>query len=200
MTEKIELKIIGISYSQIRSGAYALILAEVNGSQHIPIVIGASEAQSIAIKLEGINMPRPLTHDLFTSMSQAFGITLKEVYIYKFEDGIFSSELVFNDGEREITIDSRTSDAIAIALRTKSPIYTTQDIINETGFTMESSGNNIYSLEKNVSNASDKQPKIENFAIEELELMLNKHIELEEYEEAAEISKIIKQKKENSKH
>ena len=88
MENKVKLKIVGISYSQIRSGAYALILAEENGQYHIPIVIGASEAQSIAIKMEKINMPRPLTHDLITNISQAFGIKLTEIFIYKFEDGI----------------------------------------------------------------------------------------------------------------
>ena len=196
--EKIKLKVIGISYSQIRSGAYALILAEENGTYHIPIVIGASEAQSIAIVMEHINMPRPLTHDLIVSLNKAFGIRLIEVFIYKFEDGIFSSELTFDDGSRQIVIDSRTSDAIAIAMRTNAPIYTTRKIIDETGFIMEISNNNTFSLGNKSDNSSEYKINIENLAIEELEKILNKHIEQEEYEEAAKISKIINQKKQNS--
>ena len=194
MENKVKLKIVGISYSQIRSGAYALILAEENGQYHIPIVIGASEAQSIAIKMEKINMPRPLTHDLITNISQAFGIKLTEIFIYKFEDGIFYSELTFNGGDRQIVIDARTSDAVALAIRTKAPIFTTREIIDETGFIMEVTGENSYSLEKDTKH--DNEIKLENLAIEELERMLNKHIDLEEYEQAAHISKIIKQKKE----
>ncbi len=194
MENKVKLKIVGISYSQIRSGAYALILAEENGLYHIPIVIGASEAQSIAIKMEKINMPRPLTHDLITNISQAFGIKLTEIFIYKFEDGIFYSELTFNGGDRQIVIDARTSDAVALAIRTKAPIFTTREIIDETGFIMEVTGENSYSLEKDSKH--DNEIKLENLAIEELERMLNKHIDLEEYEQAAHISKIIKQKKE----
>lgn len=192
--EKIKLTVVGISYSQIRSGAYALILAEENGSYHIPIVIGASEAQSIAIKMEQINMPRPMTHDLVVSITKAFGIKLTEVFIYKFEDGIFSSELTFKDEERQIVIDSRTSDAIAIAMRTRAPIYTTREIIDETGFLLEVSGENSFSLEKD-SDKGKGSIKIENLTIGELEKMLNRHIEMEEYEEAAKISEIIKNKK-----
>ena len=194
MENKVKLKIVGISYSQIRSAAYASILAEENGQYHIPIVIGASEAQSIAIKMEKINMPRPLTHDLITNISQAFGIKLTEIFIYKFEDGIFYSELTFNGGDRQIVIDARTSDAVALAIRTKAPIFTTREIIDETGFIMEVTGENSYSLEKDTKH--DNEIKLENLAIEELERMLNKHIDLEEYEQAAHISKIIKQKKE----
>ena len=127
--DKVKLKIVGISYSQIQSGAYALILAEEIGQHHIPIVIGASEAQSIAISMERISMPRPLTHDLIINISTAFGIELKEVYINKFEDGVFYSELTLEDCSRQIIVDSRTSDAIAIAIRSKAPIYTTHKII-----------------------------------------------------------------------
>ena len=137
--DKIRLKVLGISYSQIQSGAYALILAQADGPYRIPVVIGASEAQSIAIRMENIIPPRPMTHDLFVSFAHAFGVELKEVLIYKFEDGIFSSELTFTDGERQVVIDSRTSDAIGIAMRTKAPIYTTREILDETGFIMEES-------------------------------------------------------------
>ena len=195
MANKVKLKIVGISYSQIRSGAYALILAEEDGLYHIPVVIGASEAQSIAIKMEHITMPRPLTHDLIVSITKAFGIALKEVFIYKFEDGIFSSELTFEDEDRQIVIDSRTSDAIAIALRTKTPIYTTREIIDETGFILEVSSEKTILERESDNDNSGNEIKLENLAIEELEKMLHRHIELEQYEEAAKINKIIKNKK-----
>lgn len=197
MSDKVKLKIVGISQSQIKTGAYALILAEQNGPYHIPIVIGASEAQSIAIIMENIRLPRPLTHDLTVSITNAFGIILEKVFIYKFEDGIFSSELTFKDDDRQIVIDSRTSDAIALALRTKAPIYTTQDIINETGFKLQLTEQQSYKIDTLDQNISNKI-KLENLAIEELERILNKHIELEEYEEAAKVSKIINSKKNNN--
>ena len=111
-----------LANSQVQSGAYALILAEENGPRRIPIIVGTAEAQSIAIALEHIVPPRPLTHDLFATFAQAFNVILKEVYIYKFEDGVFYSELEFSDGERSIKLDSRTSDAIAIALRVNCDI------------------------------------------------------------------------------
>ena len=132
--DRIRLKVMGLSYSQIQTGAYALILAQVGGPYRIPVVIGAAEAQSIAIKMESITPPRPMTHDIFVSFAHAFGVKLIEVFIYRFEDGIFSSEMTFSDGDRTISIDSRTSDAIAIAMRTGAPIFTTPEILNETGF------------------------------------------------------------------
>ena len=123
---RIQLRVLGLSYKEIQQGAYALILAEVDGPHYIPIVIGTAEAQSVAMRLENIAPPRPITHDLFASFAHAFGVQLKEVFISRFEDGIFISELTFSteDG-REVVLDARTSDAIAIAMRTGSPIYTT---------------------------------------------------------------------------
>lgn len=191
MEEKVRLKIVGISYGQIQTGAYALILAEEDGKYHIPVVIGATEAQAIAAKMERINMPRPLTHDLTVNITNAFGIKLKRVFIYKFENGIFSSELTLDDGNRQIVVDSRTSDAIALAIRTNSPIYTTRAIINETGFILEAKGENKFSLEKN-RNSNNIVIKLEDLPIEELNRKLHYHIEREEYEEAAIINKIIK--------
>ncbi len=188
----VKLKVLGLSYSQIQSGAYALILAQTDGPYRIPVVIGAAEAQSIAIKLENIVPPRPMTHDLFGSFTQAFGIHLQKVFIYKFEDGIFSSEMTFTDGERQVTLDSRTSDAIAIAMRTKAPIYTTREILLEAGFIINDSGHDATDYD-----ATDEfsHPKLENYAIEELEATLAKLIEAEEYEEAARVRNIINSKK-----
>lgn len=195
--DKIRLKVVGLTYSQIQSGAYALILGEVEGKHRVPVVIGAPEAQSIALELEGIIPPRPLTHDLFESFVHAFGIKLLQVYIYKFEDGIFFSELTFSDGERQIVLDSRTSDAIAIAIRTKSPIYTNHEILTTTGFVVETDDTTLHAGndDKSIDNS---EPKLENYAIEELESMLAKYIDNEEYEEAAKIQGIINAKKDKN--
>lgn len=197
---RVRLKVLGLSYSQIRTGAYALILAQVGGIYRIPVVIGAAEAQSIAMKMEGINPPRPLTHDIFVSFAHAFGVKLTEVFIYRFEDGIFYSELTFSDGERTVNIDSRTSDAIAIAMRTGAPIYTTEEILEATGFELEISSDNPLSDEETVRSSDDidtasESPRLENYAVEELEKTLAKLIDSENYEEAARVAEIIKQKR-----
>jgi len=135
--KKIKLRVQGLTNSQVQSGAYALILSEEDGNRRIPVIVGTPEAQSIAIALEYITPPRPLTHDLFVSFATAFDIKLKEVYIYKFEEGIFYSELLFTDGKREVPVDSRTSDAIAIALRAKCDIYVSESIMIEAGVVLD---------------------------------------------------------------
>ena len=211
MNERIRLKVLGLSYSQIQSGAYALILAQIGGPHRIPVVIGAAEAQSIALRMESITPPRPMTHDLFVSFAHAFGVKLKEVFIYRFEDGIFSSELTFTDGERTVKIDSRTSDAISIAMRTGSPIFTTREIIEETGFLMEQQSEDADDDEAaaagapeyveddttNDANMSDG-PKLENYTVEELERTLARLIKQENYEDAARVNEILKRKKNKS--
>ena len=201
MENRVRLKILGISYSQLQQGVYALILAEMKGPRRIPVVIGAAEAQSIAIKLEGIIPPRPMTHDLFVSFAHAFGVTLREVFIYKFEDGIFSSELTFSDGNRQVVLDSRTSDAIAIAIRYKAPIFTTQEILDETSFVLEEQEQTDSETDDSEADSEiteqlfSRQPRIENFTIEELERTLAELIDREEYEEAARVSAILDRKK-----
>ncbi|WP_290395533.1 bifunctional nuclease domain-containing protein [uncultured Duncaniella sp.] len=196
--DRIRLKVMGLSYSQIQTGAYALILAQVGGPYRIPVVIGAAEAQSIAIKMESIIPPRPMTHDIFVSFAHAFGVKLVEVFIYRFEDGIFSSEMTFSDGERTITIDSRTSDAIAIAMRTGAPIFTTPEILDETGFEMEIKEEDEDSGLEPMDEDGIREPKLENYAIEELEKTLQKLIDNEEYEEAARVAEILKRKRDES--
>lgn len=129
MSHKIKLSILGISFSQVQAGAYALIFSEEKGIRRLPIVIGTPEAQSIAIVMEGITPPRPLTHDLICSIWKEVHIVLKEVVIYKFEEGAFFSELLIEQNGTEYRIDSRTSDAVALAIRTHSPIYTTEEIM-----------------------------------------------------------------------
>jgi bifunctional DNase/RNase len=199
MEDRIQLRVMGISYSQTQSGAYALILAQAGGPVRIPVVIGASEAQSIAMRMEGITPPRPLTHDLMANMTRAFGIALKEVFIYKFEDGVFSSEMKFIDMDREVTLDSRTSDAIALAMRVGAPIFTTREIMEETGFVLEETSEGVIgSSDKNETagvSQSPRMPDAEEFSIEQLEATLSQLIEREEYEEASRISEILKRKR-----
>lgn len=129
MTNKVKLSILGISFSQVQAGAYALIFAEENGIRRLPIVIGTPEAQSIALVMENMTPPRPLAHDLIYNIFESLSIELLEVFIYKFEDGAFFAELLLRQDNREFRIDSRTSDAVAIALRTHSPIFTTETIM-----------------------------------------------------------------------
>jgi bifunctional DNase/RNase len=129
VTQKVKLSILGISYTQVQVGAYALIFAEENGVRRLPIVIGAPETQSIAIAMEGMKPPRPLSHDLMFAIFKELKIELTEVLIYKFEDGAFFAELLLQQDEKVFRFDSRTSDAIALALRTNSPIYTTEEIM-----------------------------------------------------------------------
>lgn len=190
MDTKIKLRVQGITNSQIQSGAYALILAEENGPRRIPIIVGTPEAQSIAIALEGLKPPRPLTHDLFATFAQAFGVRLIEVFIYRFEEGIFYSELLFNDGTRSIKIDSRTSDAIAIALRVKCDIYTTEDIVQEAGIVLEESSEDEKQLTDLVGNELDNNTDIslEETSYEDLNIQLEQAIENEDYELAKQIT------------
>ena len=146
-----------------------------------------------------------MTHDLFVSFAHAFGIKLREVFIYRFEDGIFSSELTFSDDERTIVIDSRTSDAIAIAMRTGAPIFTTPEILEETGFLLEESSQEdedeaaaadapVFVEEEDDVADGEPAPKIENYTVEELQKLLARLIEQENYEEAARVNEIIKRK------
>ena len=128
-SKRIKLSILGISFSQVQAGAYALIFSEENGIRRLPIVIGTPEAQSIAIVMEGIIPPRPLSHDLICSIFDELNINLIEVLIYKFEEGAFFSELTIEQNGIEYKIDSRTSDAVALAIRTDSPIFTTEEIM-----------------------------------------------------------------------
>lgn len=210
-SERVLLKVLGLSYSQIRNGAYALILAEADGPIRIPVVIGAGEAQAIAIKMEGIVTPRPLTHDLFTALGYAFGIELTEVFIYRFEDGVFYSELTFSDGDRTVKLDSRTSDAVAIAMRTGAPIYTTRQILEETGFEMEiteapadgdtpaaPAESGELTPREDTAAPSQRSPRLENYSLEELRRTLDKLIDREEYEEASRVTEIIRRKEQQA--
>lgn len=183
-SKRIRLNVMGMSTGEITRGAYALILAQVNGPVRIPIVIGEAEARSIAACMERLTLPRPMTHDLFASFTHAFGIAMVEVFIHKFEDGVFHTETTFTDGERRVTFDARTSDAVAIAMRTGAPIYTTEQILHECGFIMEEQPPQAPSA-----------PAQKELTVEELEQLRDEAVGREDYEEASRLTAIINQKK-----
>jgi hypothetical protein len=202
--DKIKLRILGISYSQTQSGAYALILVESDGKRRLPIIIGSFEAQSIAIELENMKPTRPLTHDLFKIVVDTFGISVKEVNIYKFTDGIFYAKLVCSNGANMVEIDSRTSDAVAIALRMHCPIYTTEAIMNAAGIIMdEENADTVAGTENETEEPTKKEKPVTrseyaSLPLDELEELLKAAVEEENYEKASiirdEISKRKKKK------
>ena len=184
----------GITYSQVQQGAYALVLEQVGGPYRIPVVVGVSEAQSIAVRLEKIAPPRPMPHDIMVSMTHGFGISLDEVFIYKFDDGVFLSELRFSNDDRSIAIDSRTSDAIALSLRTGAPIYTTREILEQTGFIIP---DEEIKKDEKTGEEEPAEIRLDKLAVVELEKMLAGCVEREEYERAAEIKAVIDRKRAN---
>ncbi|MFT4673142.1 MAG: bifunctional DNase/RNase [Patiriisocius sp.] len=196
----VRLNIKGISYSQTQNGAYALILSEVDGNRKLPIVIGAFEAQSIAIALEKeIMPPRPLTHDLFKNFSDRFEIVITQVIIHKLVDGVFYSSIICErDGIEEI-LDARTSDAIALALRFKAPIFTYKNILDSAGIFLKTGGKeeekqeaedsilDEFLREKNTEALSTEVHDYKNQTLKELYEMLDAAVKNEDYERAAKI-------------
>ncbi|HZH86259.1 MAG TPA: bifunctional nuclease family protein [Brumimicrobium sp.] len=190
--EKVKLEIIGLSYSQTQSGAYALVLSEVDGVRRLPIIIGGFEAQAIAIELENMVPSRPLTHDLFKSFAEAFNIKVKEVIIYNLKEGIFYSKLICDKDGKEIEIDARTSDAIALAVRFKCNVYTYESIIGSAGIQLDQEDEDadisapIEEQKKSPSGKKDKTD-LSGLNIKELETRLESAIEDENYELASKI-------------
>ncbi len=195
---KVKLKVLGLSCSQTQSGAYALILSEENGNRRIPIVIGGFEAQAIAIGLERLHPPRPLTHDLFVNFAKSFGITITEVNIYHLEEGIFYSELVCMTNGSYIKIDARTSDAVALAIRCNCPIYTTEQIIEKAGIVFNVGDEPAEPAKKEPQPAESATDKYDKLSIKELKALLDKSISNEDYEEASHIRDEIQRREENS--
>jgi len=185
--EKIRLDIIGMSYSQSQSGAYALILGERKGNRRLPIIIGGFEAQSIAIELEKIRTPRPLTHDLFKSFADAYNIEITEVVISKFSEGVFYAKLVCTDGTIEKEVDSRTSDAIALALRFNCPVFTYESILANAGILMEEENDLVKNEEQSAGGSGSDQETFVDVPVPELKELLQHAIENEEYEKASRI-------------
>lgn len=201
LMNRIRLNVLGISYSQTQTGAYALVLTEENGERRIPIIIGAFEAQSIAIQLEGLKPPRPLTHDLFLNFALAYKINLLEVTIYKLEEGVFYSKLLCDDGKTKITIDARTSDAIALALRFRCPIYTTEDIMNRAGIKLDMEKESHDPTQKKdyvddiVEKHEEHNEEFKGMELSELKDILEEAIRNENYERASMIRDEINRRK-----
>jgi bifunctional DNase/RNase len=196
----VRLDIKGISYSQTQSGAYALILSEVDGKRKLPIVIGAFEAQSIAIALEKeIDPPRPLTHDLFKNFSDRFSIVVKQVIIHKLVDGVFYASLMCERDSVEEVIDARTSDAIALALRFSAPIFTYKNILEKAGVILKNESEKeaddpvseeVILLEDSGFKSKEKNTKnkgYQNKSIDQLHELLTKAVADEDYETAAKL-------------
>lgn len=187
---KVKLNVLGLSYSQTQTGAYALVLSEEDGDRRIPIIIGGVEAQSIAIQLEELEPPRPLTHDLFKSFAEAFAVSVVEVNIYRLEEGIFYSELICEKGSSRIRIDSRTSDAVAIALRFKCPIYTTEEIIEKAGIVLSIEGEPQdfpHESPKEIEKPKSVSNPFKDYTISQLRGMLDDAVRDEDYEKASKI-------------
>ena len=193
--EKIKLDIIGMSYSQSQSGAYALILGESGGKRRLPIIIGGFEAQAIAIELEKIRTPRPLTHDLFKSFADSFHIAVTEVVINKFSEGVFYAKLVCSDGGHEQDIDSRTSDAIALALRFNCPVYTYESIMVAAGILMEDDSGISKPDEPHDETEAAEQSSWVDASESELKELLHAAIENEDYEKASKIRDELNRRK-----
>lgn len=196
--KKIKLDIVGLSYSQTQSGAYALVLGEVNGRRRLPIIIGSFEAQAIAIEIEKMTPSRPLTHDLFKSFALAYHINIQEIIIYNLVDGIFYSKLICSDGKKVIEIDARTSDAIAMAVRFECPIHTYEFILSTAGIVIE--GNDFVYLE-NINDPKEENPVaaagggFTSLSIDELKTKLQEALSDEAYEKAAKIRDELNKRK-----
>lgn len=193
MEEQYRLEIIGITYNQIESGVYALILQQVGTTRRIPIIIGFPEAQAIECKLQEIKTPRPLTHDIMIKALNEFGVNLRKVVIKRLPNGVFSADLHLSDGITEKIVDSRSSDAIALAIRVNAPIYTTEDVIKEASFDpserkgrspmMKDRGN------KSVERSTPESPSsdLERMSVQQLSEAMDRASQKEDYEEAARI-------------
>lgn len=186
--DKIKLEIVGLSYSQTQSGAYALVLSEANGNRRLPIIIGGFEAQAIAIELEKMVPTRPLTHDLFKNFAQAFEITVKEVVIYNLVEGIFYSKLVCEQKGEILEIDARTSDAIAIGVRFNCPVYTYESILSSAGIMLDDNE----AEEDLIAESMEEEPvesggTLESLTDDELNQQMQDAVENEDYELASKI-------------
>ena len=198
--EKIKLEIAGLSYSQTQSGAYALVLAETKGKRRLPIIIGGFEAQAIAIELEKMTPNRPLTHDLFKNFAEEYNINISEVIIYNLVEGIFFAKLICEQNGTEIEIDSRTSDAIALAVRFECPIYTYEFVLSSAGIILddeETEESELVEEEYNVDDFTPDSDDVERFTLEDLEQKLKDSIDNEDYESASKIRDEIKRRSGN---
>ncbi len=199
--DKIKLDILGLSSSQSQSGSFALVLGEENGNRRLPIIIGMFEAQAIAIEIEKVVPNRPMTHDLFKSFAGAFNYSVEEILISDLKEGVFFSKIICSDGIRQVEIDARPSDAIAIGIRFDVPIYTYETILSEAGIVLnefnddedgddddDEEGDEVESsYVKKESVVSASEDSIKNYSTDQLKSMLDDAIQKEDYEKAARI-------------
>lgn len=188
MEQKYRLELIGITYNQIESGVYALILQQQGTTRRIPIIIGFPEAQAIECKLQEIKTPRPLTHDIMVTALKEFGVYLKYILIKRLPNGVFAADLYLSDGINERIIDTRSSDAVALAIRTNAPIYTTEDVIREASFDPSEKRKPVMpaqASQKPVKGDIKKPSDPEEMTIEQLTAAMEKAASNEDYEEAA---------------
>ena len=183
-----QLKVLGLSYSQSQIGSYVLVLSEKKGNRKLPIIIKPAEAQQIAIKIEGIKPARPLTHDLFKSLTDTFNVDVQEVYIYSLAEGIFYAKMIASNGIDEVEIDCTIGDAVALALTYKCPIWVKADIIDSAGISLNDDGSNI----DDDDDADDDEAEFyetptKSKSVDDLEHLMQSAIENEEYEIAAEL-------------
>ena len=190
--KKIGLDIIGLSYSQTQSGAYALVLGERNGDRRLPIIIGGFEAQAIAIELESMTPSRPLTHDLFKTFATTFDISVKEVIIYNLVEGIFFAKLICEQNGKEVEIDARTSDSIALAVRFNCPIFTYEFILSSAGIILEEGEEDKLDPEDELDDFEEaeeatpaEERRLSDYSVAELEKALQAALEAENYERAS---------------
>ncbi|MBK9284626.1 MAG: bifunctional nuclease family protein [Sphingobacteriaceae bacterium] len=199
--KKVRLEIVGLSYSQTQSGAYALVLGESAGSRRLPIIIGGFEAQAIAIELEKMSPSRPLTHDLFKSFAETFNIQVTEVLIYNLVEGIFYAKLMCNDGTKDVEIDARTSDAIALAVRFNCPIFTHEFILKNAGIVLDDESTPPLSDEEISEKTTEGEVSLsgtdsyKDKSTEELKNMLKTALDEEQYEMASKIRDELNQRK-----
>lgn len=200
---KIGLEIIGLSYSQTQSGAYALVLGEKEGNRRLPIIIGGFEAQAIAIELENMTPSRPLTHDLFKTFAATFDIKIKEVIIYNLVEGIFFAKLICIQDGKEVEIDARTSDAIALAVRFNCPVYSYEFILSSAGIILDENSDELGfeeggELQEDISELIEEDENdLTKKSITDLEGLLNQAIQQEDYERASIIRDEINKRQAN---
>lgn len=199
--ERYRLELVGITYNQIESGVYAVILRQVGGNRRIPIIIGYPEAQAIECKLQEVVTPRPLTHDMMMNFMEEFGIRLKEIEIHRLPSGVFAADMIFTDGTNVHTVDSRSSDAIALAIRADAPIYTSAEVLEEAGFDPDEQENrkenSAAQQDNSTRNQKQNNPLTSTKTIGELRALMQQAAENEDYEEAARLkAEIDKMEKE----
>ena len=191
-----QLKVMGLSYSQTQAGSYIVVLSEIKGNRKIPVVVKASDAQEIALKIEKIKSPRPLTHDLFKSLTDSFGIDVQEVFIHSLVEGIFYCKMIINNGVEETEVECGVGDGITLALVYDCPIMIKTDVLDSAGINMNDDGSEIDEIEVEIDEKPTSKSKKRVVSVEDLEIMMHKALENEEYEVAAELRDRITELKE----